>query len=236
MHRLDDRAADVAGRHAAQPGRAQDRVEHLDGRGLAVGAGDREPGRGRGRVAQPPGQLDLAPDRDAALRRLHEQRCARPPAGRDHDRSASSGSASVEPGRAGRRRRGPRAARPSPRGRSARSSSATTGAPRWVRLSAAAKPAHPEPGHDRPDAGPVVAATEPVDDRASGVVVTRRHPGGVEDAEAGGDAQAGDDPEADHDRDLVPAEQLEVVLQRRHPEHPVAGLDPELVARACARP
>src|SRR5262244_2999400 len=45
----------------------------------------------------------------------------------------------------------------------------------------------------------------------------------VEDAEAQGYADAGDDPEADDDGGLGPAGQLEVVLQRGHPEYPLAG-------------
>ena len=45
-HRLDDRQPDVADGGAAQPGGAQDRVEHLHGRGLAVGAGDASQGAG----------------------------------------------------------------------------------------------------------------------------------------------------------------------------------------------
>src|SRR3984893_17098026 len=45
----------------------------------------------------------------------------------------------------------------------------------------------------------------------------------VEDDETHGHADTGDDPEADHDGGLGPAGQLEVVLQRGHPEHPLAG-------------
>src|SRR5699024_8351621 len=50
-----------------------------------------------------------------------------------------------------------------------------------------------------------------------------RHTFGVEEADAGDDAECGDDPEPDHDRHFRPALELEVVLQRRHPEHPFAG-------------
>ena len=73
--RLDDRQADVADRDAAQPGGAQDRVEHLHGRGLAVGAGDRQPrrgvrpGRAAARPARPrprPGRRGRGPGRAAA--------------------------------------------------------------------------------------------------------------------------------------------------------------------------
>jgi hypothetical protein len=80
--RLDDRQPDVADGDAAQPGGPQDRVEHLDGGGLAVGAGDGQPGGVVVRVAQPPGQLDLAPDRHPAVARLGEQRAVGAPAGR----------------------------------------------------------------------------------------------------------------------------------------------------------
>jgi hypothetical protein len=84
--RLDERQADVARGHAPQPGRAEDLVEHLHRGGLAVGAGHGEPRHrsavGPG-VAQPPGELDLAPHRDAALAGLGDQRRRRLPARRD---------------------------------------------------------------------------------------------------------------------------------------------------------
>jgi hypothetical protein len=41
--------------------RPQDRGEHVDGRRLAVGAGDREPGGRPSRAPHPPGELDLSP-------------------------------------------------------------------------------------------------------------------------------------------------------------------------------
>src|SRR5699024_3661733 len=50
-----------------------------------------------------------------------------------------------------------------------------------------------------------------------------RHPFGVEEADAGDDEECGDDPESDHDRHFGPALEFEVMLQRRHPEHPFAG-------------
>ena len=117
------------------------------------------------------------------------------------------------------------------------SSSAVTPAPRCVRLSAAAKPETPKPGDDRADAVPGVAgAAEVVDVEPVGSCSSDAgDPLGVEDAEAGGHAEPGDDPEPDHDGHLLPAEQLEVVLQRRHPEDPVAGLDPEDAAEQPAR-
>ena len=70
---------------ARRPAAAQDRREHLHGRRLAVGAGDGEPRRGAVRAAQPPGELDLAPDRDAGRRGRGEQRLVGPPAGRGDD-------------------------------------------------------------------------------------------------------------------------------------------------------
>ena len=97
-HRLDDRQADVAAGDRAQAPGAQHRLEHLHGRGLAVGAGDGQPRRRVLRVAQPPGQLDLAPDRDAARGRLREQRRGRRPAGRGDDEVDVVGQVAVEPG------------------------------------------------------------------------------------------------------------------------------------------
>src|SRR5215467_11105167 len=51
----------------------------------------------------------------------------------------------------------------------------------------------------------------------------RGQPFDVEDAEPERDEQAGDEPEPDDDRGLRPADELEVVLQRRHLEHAPAG-------------
>ena len=48
-------------------------------------------------------------------------------------------------------------------------------------------------------------------------------PSCVEEAEADDHAHALDDPEADHDKDLGPALEFEVVLERRHPEDALAG-------------
>src|SRR5450755_2604938 len=45
----------------------------------------------------------------------------------------------------------------------------------------------------------------------------------VEHAQAERDEQPGDQPEPDHDRRLSPAEQLEMMLERRHPEDPPAS-------------
>lgn len=71
--------ADVADGGGAQPRRLQDRGEHPYGRGLAVGAGDREPG-GRAGAPQPPGEFDVAPDGDARLGGCGEERLVGLPA------------------------------------------------------------------------------------------------------------------------------------------------------------
>ena len=80
---LDQRAPDVPGGDGAAAVGQQDRLEHGDRRRLAVGAGDRQPRRGRAvgaRHPQPPGELRLADDLDAAARGVHQQRCVRAPA------------------------------------------------------------------------------------------------------------------------------------------------------------
>src|SRR6185437_11487778 len=46
---------------------------------------------------------------------------------------------------------------------------------------------------------------------------------GVEQPGAERDGQSGDDPEAHDDRDLLPSGQLEMVVDRRHLEYPLAG-------------
>src|SRR5690625_3861084 len=79
-----------------------------------------------------------------------------------------------------------------------------------------------------PSAGEVPAAEPSAGEVAAGAVSGRfsansRHPFGVEEADAGDDEECGDDPESDHDRHFGPALEFEVVLQRRHPEHPFAG-------------
>ena len=142
---------DVAGAGCAQPGRPQDRREHLHRRRLAVRSRHGEP-RGRARAGtHPPGELDLAPDGYAVGRRLGEQRVVGPPSrGRDDEVDRLLGQArDVLRDRGGRRppgRRGPWPARPgsgvevgSP------PSTPTTEAPRSASASAAAKPLTPRP-------------------------------------------------------------------------------------------
>jgi hypothetical protein len=85
QHGLEQRRPDVAGLDGVPPRRPQHRAEHRDRRRLAVRAGHRQPGRGAGRRAHPPGQLDLAPDRDPGRGGRRQHRLVRPPAGRGDD-------------------------------------------------------------------------------------------------------------------------------------------------------
>ncbi len=95
--RVDHRQPDVAAGHHVDLGGAQDRLQHADRRGLAVGAGDRQP-RGRrcspahrrGRrfrflLVQPPGEFDLADHLDTGRGRRRQQRRIRPPTGASDD-------------------------------------------------------------------------------------------------------------------------------------------------------
>ena len=77
--------ADVAGLDGPQAGGPQHRGQHPHRRGLAVRAGDGEPGRGPLRAAHPPGELDLAPDRHPAAAAATQQRAVGPPARRGDD-------------------------------------------------------------------------------------------------------------------------------------------------------
>ena len=115
-------------------------------------------------VAQPPGQLDLAPDRYAAVAGLREQRRVGSPARRGDEQVDVVGE---------RRRWRPRPSRivgaehleqlgllGPPVGAVGFSSRAVTAAPRCSRLSAAAKPGDPEPGDDGADAVPGVVPAQ----------------------------------------------------------------------------
>ena len=82
---LDDGAADVADRGGLAPVGDQHRLQHLRGRGLAVGARDAEPRDDAVRLHHAPGQLRLAPHRHAVGLRLAQQRGRRAPAGRGDD-------------------------------------------------------------------------------------------------------------------------------------------------------
>ena len=77
-HRLDDRQPDVADGDAAQAGGPQDRVEHLHGRGLAVGAGHAQPRACRGRGSRSRQASSTSPQTGMPrARRLGEQRRGR---------------------------------------------------------------------------------------------------------------------------------------------------------------
>ncbi len=86
-HGVQQRYADVADGRGAQARGLQDGRQHPYGGGLAVGPGDREPGRGLAAVvaAQAPGEFDVAPDRDARLGGSQEERFVRLPAGGGDD-------------------------------------------------------------------------------------------------------------------------------------------------------
>src|SRR3954454_1347378 len=101
------------------------------------------------------------------------------------------------------------------------SSSAVTEAPRWVRLSAAAKPETPKPATTARTPSHESCRPSPSTRRRSGVSGTR-DPLGVEEAEPRGDEGRGDQPEPHDDGDLLPAEQLEVMVQWSHPEEAFA--------------
>lgn len=81
---VEERDPDVADGGGPQSGGLQDRGQHPYGRGLAVGAGDREPG-GRAGAPEPPGELDVAPDLHARLGGGGEERLVGPPAGGGDD-------------------------------------------------------------------------------------------------------------------------------------------------------
>ena len=83
---VHQRMTDVPAGDRVQPGRPQDRGEHAGGRGLAVGAGHRQPHgwHGPGR-AQPPGQLRLPDDRHPGRRRGRGEWVVGPPPGPGHD-------------------------------------------------------------------------------------------------------------------------------------------------------
>ena len=177
---------------------------------------------GAGRAAQPPGQLDLADHLDAGRggRGAAAARPAASPATTTSSRcrpaAPSAPSASVAPAaRAPRSRRrrpvhhGDPGAEPQqrPRRRRPRAPAPAT--------TTRARPRTAPPGRPAP-AGPprpsLAVTRQPVGDEL-----------GVEQAEPEGDGEPGDDPEPDDHRDLRPAGQLEVVVDRRHLEQPFAG-------------
>src|SRR4051812_49080391 len=113
-----------------------------------------------------------------------------------------------------------RSARPS--GPSVRSSSAVTVAPRCSRLSAAANPETPKPATTARTPAQESCRPSPAG-LMTGGSSDARDPLGVEDAEPRGHADARDDPEPDRHGDLLPAEHLEVVVDRRDAEESSPG-------------
>src|SRR5690606_10451645 len=135
-------------------------------------------------------------------------------------RSTSSGSVAVAPGPSRIVAPSTSSNRACSRRRSSPSdsSSTSTSAPRCVRVSAAANPLTPNPA--------TTARTPSQDESRSSEETSRSErtddPLPVEESDAADDADAADDPEPDDDRDLGPALELEVVLQRSHPEDALA--------------
>ena len=122
---------------------------------------------------QPPGELDLAPDRDAALAaRGDQQRCVGSPAGRGDDQRGAVGQrlAVAEPDADAVRLR----VRPREPARARRSAPSTTvtSAPRAASARAAAAPETPSAG-DTTAAGPVGTAVEPAVEPRDSREVTR---------------------------------------------------------------
>src|SRR5690606_10643977 len=97
-------------------------------------------------------------------------------------------------------------------------------APRSTRASAAAKPLTPPPvtRMRRPLGSKGSAWSGWTSVRPAGLPTTD-DPLRVEQSQPEGDEESGQDPEADDDRHLCPAQELEVVLERRHPEDAFAG-------------
>jgi hypothetical protein len=89
-HGVDERLPDIADRDRSQASRAQHRLEHVHRRGLAVRTRHRQPGCRTG-APQLPGQLDLAPDRNAAGGRIGQKRVVRTQPGRCDDETDLTG-------------------------------------------------------------------------------------------------------------------------------------------------
>ena len=148
--RLEHRGADVAGAAGPQPGRPQDRGEHLHGGRLAVGAGHGQPRRRPLTRPQPPRELHLAPHRDAGRGRGGQQRLVGPPPGRGDDEvegGVGKGGHGIRPVA----EPGPQDVEDPPRsditepGAGSVASTTVTSAPRSSRASAAANPLTPRP-------------------------------------------------------------------------------------------
>ena len=186
------RGADVAGDRHREPGLAVDVAEQLDGRRLAVRAGDRDELVGQ----QAPAELELAQHGDPALARRRDHRRLAWDAGRLHDRARvrEEGEAvglAVRLDAVGQRRR--------------------AGVDRDDALTTLQQ--RPRRRHARP--------RQPDDEPRAGRKGGRLRRYAIDclvDREADRAADRGDDPEAQDDLRLRPAEQLEVVVDRRHQE------------------
>ena len=223
---VDERHVGVAGGHGAHAAGG----EHLDGpqrgRRLAVGAGD---GEHRPRPARPlllpaVGQLELAdhrpPERGGRRRTGGASRARRAPGRRRSPAATSAGEpVVVGPG----------------------STSSTSRSAARRRLASSTRVVggdDVEPALAQRPHGRRAGDGQPVDED-HGRSAEIRGEVADEQAERGGDAHRRDQPEADDHRRLRPAEQLEVVVDRRHPEQPPrapAGLEHAPSAGPPSRP
>ena len=224
----------LPGGDRAPAGGPQHRREHPHRRGLAVGAGDDQPRRGVVGRAQPPGQLDLAPDRDAGARRPRRaaaRRGASPGEVTTSSRPpAAARSPASSPSRTSRTEGVEHPVARSPTRRPRRASTATTPAPsaqQRVGGREAARPRAPAT-HDRSSSGHGDVSRSAVASQLGRAAGRLQRPAGdplgVEDAEP---ERRRTGPAMIQNRMTIvtsaqPA-QLEVVLERRHLEHPSAG-------------
>ena len=203
---------DVARRDRGDARRREHRRDERRDGGLAVGAGDADE-RDPRRVGPFGREVDLRADVDPEVAGGRERWMVLGYARARHD---------AAPGPpAGRQGRRARAARP----RRCRS----PGRPR-------PRSAYPAPpGRSSTTMHVVAGGVEPADDRLAGHAEAEhddaraisRCPGdadevGVEDPEPERDAEPGEEPEPHDDRELRPAADLEVVVDRRHAQHPPA--------------
>ena len=164
-------------------------------------------GRGAARtlLLPPVGELDLADERHAELERGER------PTGASRARRAPARSSRTAPANAGRRRR-VRASSSTPSAlASARLASSTRSSLDDDVVTVALQRAHGRRAGDR----------QPVDEHRHGPTVpTCPREVGDEDREGARDADRRDQPEADDHGGLGPADELEVVVDRRHAEQP----------------
>ena len=200
----------------AATARSPDGAQHLgDQRGhrrLAVGAGDGDDRRGRPSAAASSNSLRTATPAAAAPARTRVVRRARPGWARP---------ASAPPTSVGQRRR---ARAPRPARRRARRPRRRVSSPAWSSLATTSTPSPAQPARRRLAAD--AAARRP----ATGFVTGRDQRGrpddeevGVEDAEAPGRCTARRGSRSGRSRSSRASPELEVVVDRRHAEHPPAG-------------